>query len=229
MTTLDAILVAGGDIEDDFALGFIKHQKKRPFLAAADRGIGFFLRNGLFPDLVIGDFDSASPEMQEKLRFLEESSANIRIIRLCPEKDDTDTQAAVLALHEYGLVNIALLGVFGGRIDHLFANLALLVYMEEIGMHGLLADSGNRVRLIESGIPIPAEERFGTYVSFFAAGEPVEGLTLTGFKYPMRNRTLTFRDSGLTVSNEFTGGPAMVEYKSGRLLMIQSRDTPGHT
>ena len=41
---------------------------------------------------------------------------------------------------------------------------------------------------------------------------------------PLKDRTITFRDSGLTVSNEFTNEPAKVEYKSGKLLMIQSGD-----
>ena len=122
------------------------------------------------------------------------------------------------------MVNVGILGAFGGRMDHLIANIGLLFFMEELGMHGLLADPANRVRLIESGHRITAEERFGTYVSFFAPGEPVAGLTLTGFKYPLKDRTITFRDSGLTVSNEFTNEPAKVEYKSGKLLMIQSGD-----
>ena len=124
LSMMDAIIVAGGDIEDDFALGFLNSQKKSPFLVAADRGFGFFMTNGVVPDVVIGDFDSASSEMKSEIEKMEntgkiKNGRSLKVVKLRPEKDDTDTHAAVLAAKESGAVNVAVLGVFGGRIDHL--------------------------------------------------------------------------------------------------------------
>ena len=224
LSMMDAIIVAGGDIEDDFALGFLNSQKKKPLLIAADRGFGFFMRNHVVPDVVIGDFDSASGDMISGIEKMEREGRQVRVVRLQPEKDDTDTHAAVLAAKEYGAVNTAILGVFGGRIDHLMANIGLLPIMEELGMHGVLLDSRNQACLVQSGTVIPPEEQTGSYVSFFPLGGTAAGVSLTGFKYPLKDRDLGILESSLTVSNEFTGVPAKIEYKSGRLLMIRSGD-----
>lgn len=229
LSMMDAIIVAGGDIEDDFALGFLNSQKKSPFLVAADRGFGFFMRNGVVPDVVIGDFDSASSEMKSEIEKMKntgktKNGRSLKVVKLRPEKDDTDTHAAVLAAKESGAVNVAVLGVFGGRIDHLMANIGLLPIMEEMGMHGVLLDSRNQVCLVKSGTVIGPGEQTGSYVSFFPIGGTAEGVSLTGFKYPLKDRDLGILESSLTVSNEFTGVPAKIEYKSGRLLMIRSGD-----
>ena len=224
LSMMDAIIVAGGDIEDDFALGFLNSQKKKPLLIAADRGFGFFMRKHVVPDVVIGDFDSASGDMISGIEKMEREGRQVRVVRLQPEKDDTDTHAAVLAAKECGAVNTAILGVFGGRIDHLMANIGLLPIMEEMGMHGMLLDSRNQICLVKSGTVIPPEEQTGSYVSFFPLGGTAAGVSLTGFKYPLKDRDLGILESSLTVSNEFTGVPAKIEYKSGRLLMIRSGD-----
>ena len=61
-------------------------------------------------------------------------------------------------------------------------------------------------------------------ISFFAAGETVEGLTLKGFKYPLDHYRLTTDNCGRTVSNEIQEEKAKVLYEKGSLLMIMSRD-----
>ena len=71
---------------------------------------------------------------------------------------------------------------------------------------------------------IRKDSQFGKYVSFFAAGETVEGLTLKGFKYPLDHYRLTTDNCGRTVSNEIQEEKAKVLYEKGSLLMIMSRD-----
>ncbi len=51
----------------------------------------------------------------------------------------------------------------------------------------------------------------------------MEGLTLTGFKYPLDNYTLKDWE-GLGVSNEIADECARASWSAGILLMIQSRD-----
>ena len=48
--------------------------------------------------------------------------------------------------------------------------------------------------------------------------------TLTGFRYPLRRHCLKAEDCGLTVSNEITEDSAKVEFESGSLLMLMTRD-----
>ncbi len=113
---IDTIIVSGGNIHSDFALDFLK--KNEACLIAADKGLEFFLEHQLLPDVVIGDFDSLSEDGKKFLEIQEEKSMDseipyggmnewkvqkgfrneikeIKVIRLRPEKDDSDTQSAM--------------------------------------------------------------------------------------------------------------------------------------
>ena len=57
----EAVIVSGGNIQKDFALDFLKKYKKRGAeTIAADKGVEFFMEEGLLPDAAVGDFDSLS-------------------------------------------------------------------------------------------------------------------------------------------------------------------------
>ena len=223
---IDTIVMSGGNIQDDFALGFLKKRIKEGGreslkLVAADRGMEWFMRNPeITPDLAVGDFDSLSPEGEAYM----ESLAGLEIVRLRPEKDDSDTQSAVNHIIEKGARDILIMGATGTRLDHVLANLGLLSMGKDKGVHISLVDQWNYITLVDSGTVLKREAQFGKYVSFFTAGGDVEGLTLRGFKYPLDRYHLTVSDSGLTVSNEIAEDTAEVTYDSGQLLMIMSRD-----
>lgn len=241
---IDTIIVSGGDIQSDFALYFLKKNiekagRENIRLIAADRGLEFFLDYLILPDVVIGDFDSLS---EDGKNFLEMQSEDIpyggilewklqkgegkvvEVVRLRPEKDDSDTQSAMNYAIQNGAKEIVILGVTGNRVDHLMANFGLLILAQKQGAEVALADRYNYMKLISSGTILKKSEQFGKYVSFFPLGGDVTGLTLEGFKYPLDKYHLTTADSGLTVSNEISEEYAKVTYESGTLLMIMSRD-----
>ena len=241
---IDTIIVSGGDIQSDFALYFLKKNiekagRENIRLIAADCGLEFFLDYLILPDVVIGDFDSLS---EDGKNFLEMQSEDIpyggmlewklqkgegkvvEVVRLRPEKDDSDTQSAMNYAIQNGAKEIVILGVTGNRVDHLMANFGLLILAQKQGAEVALADRYNYMKLISSGTILKKAEQFGKYVSFFPLGEDVTGLTLEGFKYPLDKYHLTTADSGLTVSNEISEEYAKVTYESGTLLMIMSRD-----
>lgn len=242
---IDTVIVSGGDIQRDFALDFLKKNKTR--LIAADRGLEFFMAHGIIPDVVIGDFDSLSEEGKDYLGISDrretdseipyggmtdwkvqkgsgEGKKEIEVVRLRPEKDDSDTQSAMNYAIRTGAKEIAILGVTGKRVDHLMANFGLLILAQNQGASVILVDCYNYMKLVPSGTVLKKDEQFGKYVSFFQLGGDVAGLTLEGFKYPLNKYHLTAADSGLTVSNEIAGETAVVTYESGNLLMIMSRD-----
>lgn len=241
---IDTIIVSGGDIQSDFVLYFLKKNiekagRENIRLIAADRGLEFFLDYLILPDVVIGDFDSLS---EDGKNFLEMQSEDIpyggmlewklqkgegkvvEVVRLRPEKDDSDTQSAMNYAIQNGAKEIVILGVTGNRVDHLMANFGLLILAQKQGAEVALADRYNYMKLISSGTILKKAEQFGKYVSFFPLGGDVTGLTLEGFKYPLDKYHLTTADSGLTVSNEISEEYAKVTYESGTLLMIMSRD-----
>ena len=217
----DVIIVSGGNIQRDFALDFLKKNKtEKVDLIAADRGVEFFKGTDWQPEVAVGDFDSLSEEGKKYM----ESLNGLKIIRLKPEKDDSDTQSAVNHMISEGSREILILGATGTRLDHVLANLGLLSMGREKGVHIALADQWNYITLVDSGTVLKKEEQFGKYVSFFTVGGDVSGLTLKGFKYPLDGYDLTVADSGLTVSNEIAAETAEVTYDRGSLLMIMSRD-----
>ena len=241
---IDTIIVSGGDIQSDFALYFLKKNiekagRENIRLIAADRGLEFFLDYLILPDVVIGDFDSLSEDGKNFLEMQNEDipyggmlewklqkgeGKVVEVVRLRPEKDDSDTQSAMNYAIQNGAKEIVILGVTGNRVDHLMANFGLLILAQKQGAEVALADRYNYMKLISSGTILKKAEQFGKYVSFFPLGEDVTGLTLEGFKYPLDKYHLTTADSGLTVSNEISEEYAKVTYESGTLLMIMSRD-----
>ena len=181
----------------------------------------WFMRNPeITPDLAVGDFDSLSPEGAAYMESLE----GLEIVRLCPEKDDSDTQSAVNHIMEKGARDILIMGATGTRLDHVMANIGLLSLGKDKGVRISLVDQWNYITLADSGTVLERDSQFGKYVSFFTVGGDVTGLTLKGFKYPLDKYHLTVSDSGLTVSNEIAEDTAEVTYDSGQLLMIMSRD-----
>ena len=236
---IDTIIVSGGDIQSDFALYFLKKNiekagRENIRLIAADRGLEFFLDYLILPDVVIGDFDSLSEDGKNFLEMQNEDipyggmlewklqkgeGKVVEVVRLRPEKDDSDTQSAMNYAIQNGAKEIVILGVTGNRVDHLMANFGLLILAQKQDTEVALADRYNYMKLIPSGTILKKAEQFGKYVSFFPLGGDVTGLTLEGYKYH-----LTTADSGLTVSNEISEEYAKVTYESGTLLMIMSRD-----
>ena len=244
---IDTIIVSGGDIQSDFALYFLKKNiekagRENIRLIAADRGLEFFLDYLILPDVVIGDFDSLSEDGKNFLEMQNEDipyggmlewklqkgfgneKKEIKVIRLRPEKDDSDTQSAMNYAIRTGAKKIVIFGVTGNRVDHLMANFGLLVLAQNQGAEVTLVDQYNYMKLISDGTVLKKSEQFGKYVSFFPFGGNVTDLTLEGFKYPLSNYCLTAADSGLTVSNEIISEHARVTFSSGELLMIMSRD-----
>ena len=107
----------------------------------------------------------------------------IKVIRLRPEKDDSDTQSAMNYAIRTGAKKIVIFGVTGNRVDHLMANFGLLVLAQNQGAEVTLVDQYNYMKLISDGTVLKKSEQFGKYVSFFPLGGDVTGLTLEGFKY----------------------------------------------
>lgn len=212
------LIVSGGTIDRDFALSFIRDYRPE-YCVAADRGLAFCEAAGLQPDYIVGDFDSLPDGRLEQ--YLSGHDVPVRTFN--PVKDATDTEIALRHAIGAGAGRIVLLGVTGGRMDHFLACLQCLHISLKAGVSAWIVDPCNRISLHDRDFSIERKKQFGTFVSFFPAGEAVENLTLEGFKYPLHNHRLVNADS-LGVSNEIQEETARVFFTSGLLYMVQSRD-----
>ncbi len=212
------VIVSGGSIDDDFAKDFLSGESFDAVIAA-DKGMEFCHRNQIPVDFIVGDFDSADPQV---VAFYEKQ--NVPMCRLIPEKDDSDTQSALSAAEDMGAQEVVFLGCTGTRMDHIWANIQLLACCNRQGIHAVLYDAHNRISVETESFTVRKNEQFGDYISFFSLGDCVPDLTLRGFKYPLTNHFLKNTDSGLTVSNEIVEDEARVSFRGGMLLVIQSKN-----
>ncbi|MBR4027346.1 MAG: thiamine diphosphokinase [Lachnospiraceae bacterium] len=212
------VIVTGGYINDTFAIEWLK-KNKYDYQIAADSGMEFFYRTGLEPNVIAGDFDSVKEEI---LSFFSQNP-NIKVIRLNPIKDDTDTEFAIRFAISEGAEHITILGATGTRFDHVIGNIHLLGIGLEEGVTIELVDKYNRIRMVDSPFSMKKSEQFGKYVSFLPFAGNVKGVTLKGFRYPLTNATMESFCS-LGVSNEIVEEVVSMEIEEGILLMIEARD-----
>jgi len=180
---------------------------REKLVIAADGGLTHLQRQGIVPDLTVGDFDS--------LTYTPEGE---NIIRHPVEKDDTDTMLAVKLGLQRGCGTFLLYGGTGGRPDHTVANLQTLRFLAGQGARGYLIGEGWVSAVIRgSALTFPAGLR-GT-VSVFCAGDRARGVTEQGLYYALEDGALT-GDFPLGVSNHFTGEPAEISVREGSLLVM---------
>lgn len=216
------LILTGGECNQEFASCYIRehYPAGRPdLLIAADRGMEWAQGIGLQPDILLGDYDSVSPDILEQYKC----DTGIVNMQYPVAKDYTDSHLAVLTAIEREATDICILGATGSRMDHMLANLGLLYLCLSAGISAELVDANNRIRLIQDHILLRKAEQFGTYVSLLPYTEQVRGITLTGFQYPLQDATLSLGES-IGVSNVIQEETAMIRVKSGALFVIESRD-----
>lgn len=215
---MKTLIVTGGKVTHSFVASYMDSHKF-DHVIAADSGIHFFAATGRLPDEVLGDFDSADPE--EIRRF--EQHPEITFHQFRPEKDATDTELALQLALDRGSSEIHILGGSGTRLDHLLGTIHLLGLALEQGVLCYLVDEHNRLRLIREQTVLRREEQYGNYVSLIPLTTRAEGVTLTGFKYPLQDYQMdTFHSIG--ISNEITAEEAVIGLKTGILVLAETKD-----
>ena len=214
-----AVIIAGGEIDDDLALSFVQ---KDSYIIAADRGLAFLARHQIRADLIVGDFDSAPAKIVEEYK---RSNPDIEVRAYNWEKDYTDLEIAACAAADRGYDDIRILGATGTRLDHVIGGMQTLALLLERGCRGTIIDPCNRITMHDAPFAISKENQWGRYVSLFAWGGPVTGITLKGFHFPMENGTITTSGT-LAVSNQIEEAQGKVIFETGRLLCVESKDRP---
>ena len=159
------------------------------------------------PDLIVGDFDSC-----------EAPDADIETIVLPAEKDDTDTMFAVKEGIRRDFDDFLLLGVLGGRLDHSLVNLSSLLYLDEKGKNGVIADDFCIARLV-SRMPVEIESKW-PFFSLVNIDGSAHGVTIRGAKYELRDAEIPCSFQYATSNEPLPHQNAVVSLKEGRLLLI---------
>lgn len=215
--TNSVLIITGGRIEEKF-LRDLLNREQFSMIIAADHGLVATEKLGISPDYIVGDFDSVPEALLQ--RYLDSSTPIETFPR---EKDKTDTQIAIEAALFHKATSIVLVGATGSRLDHTMANIHLLLLPLQLNINACIMDEYNKIYLRQESFQIVKSKQHGDYVSLLPFGEEVNGLTLTGFHYPLNRITLS-AGSSLGISNEIIDEVAEVEFVEGILLVIESRD-----
>ena len=179
------------------------------FVIAADGGLRYLEKEGINPDIIIGDFDSFGVCPQ---------SENVIILK--PQKDVTDMDAAVTVGLEKGFNQFRLYGALGGRLDHTLANIQLIASLSEKNIKAEIHDEKTYVTAVTDGSVSFGRDGKG-YISVFSHSDKCTGVSIEGLKYELKDSELK-NSFPLGVSNEFTGKESIITVKNGTLIIIKS-------
>ena len=132
---MKTLIIAGGIYKEDFVKEYICPDDYN-YIIAVDKGLSYTESLNLFPDLIVGDFDSVRNSIL--------SGYDSKIIRRYkPEKDDTDME---IAMKQAVIKNqpIDVLCATGGRADHFLGNIHTLKIAIDAGLHAEIIDVSYR-------------------------------------------------------------------------------------
>ncbi|AVW01712.1 thiamine diphosphokinase [Lactiplantibacillus plantarum] len=184
----------------------------------ADRGALRLVKRGIQPVMVVGDFDSIDAA---ELQTVKDALVGAVVVK--PDQDHTDTQLAIKSIFEQLQPDeVHLYGATGGRLDHLLANMWLVLdpVFRQWAPQTKLIDKQNSVRFFLPGdyqITKEADKRYLAFVPLM----PMH-LTLPDEKYQLDAAYNAYPISW--ASNEFSGNTGHFSFDAGVLAVIQSRD-----
>jgi thiamine pyrophosphokinase len=210
------IIVAGGPTSH--LPPFSEYDREHVRWVGVDRGLYTLIKSGIVPEQAFGDFDSISSEERKEVE------ASGCLLNTYPaEKDETDLELAINWALTQREQEIVLLGCTGGRLDHELINIQMLLKSFGLNKTIMICDKQNKIIVREPGTYSLDNEMEFPYVSFLPQTQVVEGLTLTGFKYPLTEGKVKWGQT-LCISNELVDKKGTYSFHSGILMVVKSRD-----
>ena len=208
-----ALVVAGGDAPGP---GELAGEGPWDWVVVADSGLDHALALGLEVDRVVGDLDSVSPAALARAR-----EAGVVVETHPRDKDATDLALALDAAVDLGASSLLVVGVGGGRADHLLANLLLLASPGYAALDVDARTADARYVVVRDRAR-PLRGRPGDVVTLVPVHGPAGRVRTQGLRWALADEDLP---GGATrgVSNELTGTDAHVVVGDGVVLAIQPR------
>lgn len=193
----------------------LKALKKNRKVIALDGAVLPCIKEGIIPDIVLGDFDSLDRSLIDRLA----KKHAINFIYL-PDQDSTDLEKSFHYILKYKPKSISICQATGLRLDHSIHNLRLLRRIYSRITNIAIYTETEKVQFIkDKTVIIAAEHKEPMALLAF----PEARITSKGLKFDMDNYVLKFAESEST-SNHIVNNSARIKIK-GEVLLIISHST----
>lgn len=210
-------IFTGGNLERKFLHKIIFQEDDR--LIGVDKGAEWLIEHDIVPDYILGDFDSAANDFLTKTK--EKYGEKISIFP--SEKDETDTELGMRFAISLQPKEIIIFGGTGSRLDHVLANIHVLLQGEEQNIPSSIVDSHNRIQMLLAKQKKDLSKGDYDYVSLLPFSDEVTGITIQGFKYLIENGSMK-KGTPYGISNEIIHEKGTIYIENGILLVIESKD-----
>jgi thiamine pyrophosphokinase len=211
---IKAYIISGGDKTEN--LSFYKQNiLKVDVKIASDSGIKIFKKLNIKPDYLIGDLDSASKEDIEWAREKE-----VQILKYPVQKDEIDSELAIMKAQQLGCEKVYLSSVTGSRIDHTLAGIYLLGKYSNLDPE--IIEEEYSIGIVKKSKVIITKKNNSWAI--LPLGENIEGLTLKGFKYNLFEQNLD-KFNSMGVSNKSEEEKITISLKKGIVLYVHYKKT----
>ena len=210
MAVRRAWVFAGGDFSDSA----FRHVVPRAddYLIAVDGGLRYCVDAGLCPDLLLGDFDSVEPELLQRPEI-----ADVPRRVFSAEKDSSDLELALSVLCEMTFDEVYVVGVSGGRTDHMLINWQLTLQRPWPFALEYIDDTVRTLVLHGAG-EVKVEVEPATIVSLVSLKD-ASGVSTQGLQYVLCDASL-IAGSSLGLSNIAVNSIFSVVIESGVVLVM---------
>ena len=212
MSELHALVVAGGQRPSRALKNALPDHH---LVVAADSGLDNARELNLRVTHVVGDMDSVDPDS------LAEAERDGAVVQRVPhDKDQVDTELAILFARTLGATAITLITAGGGRLDHQLGVLSALTHpiLNGCEVHALWDLA--RVRVLNGPDSATITGEPNSLVGLVAMNGVARGITTEGLRWALTDEDLESH-STRGVSNELIAGQATIEVRSGHLFVIQ--------
>jgi thiamine pyrophosphokinase len=199
-----ALLILNGEIKNK---SLVKNLvKSNDLIIATDGSYDKIAKLNIVPDIIMGDLDSIS--------FIPK---NIRIIKKT-NQNESDFEKALIWLKKNNYSEISIVGITGGRTDHLLINFALIYkYYQELNL--TIYANNEIIRILTPDKYLINGEKNDLF-SILALPK-VKNLIIKGTKYSINEKEFKIGSQGL--SNEFISNNIEISFTSGLIVFIRSQ------
>lgn len=189
-------------------------------IICADGGANYAMQHKIIPDVIIGDLDSISPDVQQYLQ-----SRKTLFIPYPKEKDFTDTELALQYALKQSIDQIIIVGIMGDRFDHLFANIMHIAHIAKNSQPAkeiLIMNGNQEIFIINKQKNIVGKKN--DLLSLIPLRDNCKKITTKGLKYQLDTEDLPL-GSTRGISNVFMQEDVSIYISDGSLLAIHTKES----